>query len=76
MPAESRPAGKLPLPTDCNWPTLTAERPTINGGHAIHSRRRQLGCPLYVALLPEVAGHWSALDDPLQSAAVFSAIGT
>jgi hypothetical protein len=43
---------------------LTAERPTTNGGHAIHSRRRQLRRPLYVALLPVVASTWPALDDP------------
>jgi hypothetical protein len=56
---------KLPFPSARRWPALTAERPTINGGHSIQTRHRQFGRPLYVAQLPVFASTSSALDDPL-----------
>jgi len=39
------------VPKDGSWPTLTAERPTINGGNAIHICRRHLGRPSTYSLV-------------------------
>jgi hypothetical protein len=61
----SQPAGKLPVVGDRNWPALTAHLSTTNGGNEMLTGRRELGRPLYVALLPVGAGTWLALDDPL-----------
>ena len=49
---------------DCTWPALTVQLPTTYGCREIHSRRRQIGRPLYVAMLPMVASSWLTLDDP------------
>ena len=41
---------------------LDPEEATTSGGHAMHSGRRSLERPLYVAPLPLVANNWPALD--------------
>jgi len=38
-------------------------------------RRSRLGRPLYVALLPVIAGKWSSLDDPKPPMAPFRSSG-
>jgi hypothetical protein len=67
MPARWRVFPDQALATGRKWPTLTDERPATNGGLAIHRSRPGLGQPLYAALLPVVAGHCAALDDPHRS---------